>query len=201
MLRQSDAERLLQLLCSQQGLTLAPDDITALVKTLPASPSAFTASILRADGVTSPSADWQRYRKLCDIVENAYRESEAATVAGADGEDQELRVVPIDALAEWSTELTPAAVAFPFSSPRSAGRTDPSLHDVSTALELFVLAVSCLSVRYREPDFPSSYAERPHWMAKEALIGAGWMFDYYCLTLELWQRGDSARVWYRMHLN
>jgi hypothetical protein len=95
-----------------------------------------------------------------------------------------MRVAALYEIGDCAVEVERLAVVYPFDSQRAARAGDPAVHDLSAAVDLFLLATRVLSSRHGEPDFPSSDPTPEVWRA-DAISVVVWDFDYYQLILEL----------------
>jgi len=101
-----------------------------------------------------------------------------------------MRITPLHEIADRSFDIERVAVVYPFNSPRATRAGDPSVHDLSSAIDLFLLATRVLSSRYGDPDFPSVDPTPESWRG-DALSVVVWDFDYYQLVLEVRLAADS----------
>ncbi len=92
------------------------------------------------------------------------------------------------------------AVVYPFNSARSARSGDPSTHELRAALDLFVLTVQQLSVRFGSPDFPSSQRVTPGEVRESSFGVVVWDFDYYKLVVDLCRCGDEPSELYQVQI-
>ena len=110
-----------------------------------------------------------------------------------------MRLTPLYEIANCSLDFERRAVVYPFDSARAARAGDPSVHDLSSAVDLFVLATQVLSTRYGNPDFPSGDTTPEPWRG-DAISVVVWDFDYYQLILEVRLAPDRERPGYMVCL-
>jgi hypothetical protein len=77
MLSARDVHGLLASLCADHGFCLPPAAQTQLEERPPADTAAFTQAVFLAEGLDPATADRRLYRRITEVIAEAFRRSEA----------------------------------------------------------------------------------------------------------------------------